>query len=381
MHQQHDGRDNALASELSRDTWTIDTRGLLAVLLKWANSRRQERGRVLAVFALKSIIGKFLDLDCMDGLIQAIIDVLAQDPPCEDGLRENCCRRLRQLLDAFPQNPEQLPQDRLVEFLLQLDQRLPYCASMRECMRLLITRVSELIFKRFDQATTTEDPIKVDRPREAAGRKRSWGESFKRFLTDDLAKRGKARHAPAIGVASGACSSRLCEWQQRKMASIQACLVRAFGEAKGTIVIASDGARLGNPAEETNVYLMSCPRLGLGTWMIPQVSRFGAHYSRSPQTAVRKGKPTHIRCRPLVRRSIVCVCVCILSSRREPRVRQIATVTTALGHERSKSSSGPWAASVGGGGIRHSFSGSPLAHGYRCSAAGISTPTPNAIRI
>ena len=63
--------------------------------------------------------------------------------------------------------------------------------------------------------------------------------------------------------------SRVSDWQVKQLLVMQAASQRHFAKSGATYVISSDGAKLGKPAEDTNVYLAAHHASGTALYLAP----------------------------------------------------------------------------------------------------------------
>lgn len=269
--QRRDGSGIAIAGEYTRDTWTIDCKGLLVLLAHWSHNRRNERGRYLSKVFLELLLGKLARAGELDEILADVLGFGFAEDVCDEQSVDGICCHVQTALGAVPDG-EATPQRRFVELLVASDKVAVSCASAREFLRQAIAHVAGVIAQRLEHVSSATDALVHSRSeRDIGGRTRRWGETFRHTITTGLAKRGKARHASEVGSVFDACSRRMSEWNQRDMVAMQASAIRHFSIAGGTFVVASDGAQLGHPGEETNIYLMANHKVGLATWLIPQV--------------------------------------------------------------------------------------------------------------
>lgn len=138
--------------------------------------------------------------------------------------------------------------------------------------------------------------LATDAPRVICGRRRRWGEDVRNELLQGLAKKCRAQHASSTAAVLGIDSRRLSEWHSKELVAQHAAGMWVFGELTGTFVVASGGARLGKPAEDTNLYIAAHHGSGYATWLVPQA--LGT--SGPPLGMVRAGISSDLLAKPIV---------------------------------------------------------------------------------
>ena len=86
-------------------------------------------------------------------------------------------------------------------------------------------------------------------------------------------KSRKVQHGASLLQVTGIDARRLLGWQDERLGAQIVCNQRVFGQASGTFNMSQDSARLGNPAEETTVYIISRIDSDVSTFMPNQVGR------------------------------------------------------------------------------------------------------------
>ena len=260
--------DDEVPTELVREAWTISFVGVLSTLAYWSVHRKQ-RGLYLAKAWLEAVVAKFAQSDSLLGdLPEELSLALGQ---CQDGARDGVCSHMAPLLAGLAA-PAQ-PTTTLVSLMGGVCRVMPQRPSARASMRTICEAIADRAEARVDALDLCDNALKASVTRVIGGRRRGWGESFKSAVMEGLSKRQKSQHASAICDVEGACPRRQSDWHWQKLASIRFAGKRCFTDLSGTFNVCSDGARLGKPAEDTNVYVVAHHGSGHAMWMLPQVIR------------------------------------------------------------------------------------------------------------
>ena len=261
--------ESCVDTNFARSTFMIDTKGLLALLADWSEHKKFEGSRAKASELLEVFLCKCLECESPYPCLQAALDNM--DNTCETEVVNNACQHVRHALDATQGVVP--PQKRIGMVLCLCVQVMRCCNSARSLAAALIGVVATSIDHGIDDRGFNDRPLKNEAVLLRGHTKRRIAEEYKEEVVDTLLKKQKVLNGRSPLKLDGIDPRRLIEWQHQKLADHLVCAQRELGQLRGTFNVASDSARLGSPAEETTVYLLSHPGAGLSTYMPNQVPR------------------------------------------------------------------------------------------------------------
>jgi hypothetical protein len=122
---------------------------------------------------------------------------------------------------------------------------------------------------------------KMDHLKFGAKRLRTDGD-YKAFCVEGMVKQGRAHSGTQVLRVHGDISTdQAIRWENQRLKAYMACGWRLMG-GPGVYIITEDGARIGQPAEETVVYSLTNQRTGESMYPPPQVSKQLYHCTIRP---------------------------------------------------------------------------------------------------
>ena len=149
----------------------------------------------------------------------------------------------------------------------------PVCSAVRSWCGKLLLDISQHITQQLEHLAYTSDPLKATPLDEHRSRKRPIDEDLRRAVVTRAATDKKAATPFALCKATDVAPAGLVySWQDTWLLEYQSCSWLAAGQA-GDITVACDAKRLGNPAEETEVFSACFDALHkhLQVWLPPVV--------------------------------------------------------------------------------------------------------------
>jgi len=247
----------------------IDTKGLLGLLAYWSARKKYEDSRAKSSQLLEAFLCKCLECESPHPLVQAAMDKMKNT--CEEAVVNNACKHLQQILHTIGRVAP--PQKRIGMMLRLCVQVMHRCRSARSLAAQLIEVVVTSIERGIDDRGMSDRSLKHEAIILRGHSKRRIAEEYKEEVVEHLVKQQKVLNGRSPLKLDNIDPRRLNEWQHQKLAQHLVCAQREFGQLRGTFNMASDSARLGSPAEETTVYLLSHPGAGVSTYMPNQVPR------------------------------------------------------------------------------------------------------------
>ena len=272
-----------IATEFTRDSWTINTEGLLLVLGHFAASCRKACNRTRAEAALSTWGSSLVDWPVADDLWDA---ALART----NGLCAHVCRYpglcafINESLSTVQQLEVPAP-DKWARLFVLCIRKVYSCVAIKTFVKAVVEILSVHVFERIAVVGAVTAPLKIVRHAVEGGRRRTYQEAFKTELHSGLIAKHKALTGSAAAKVEGVDGRRLREWQtQLLMSTLQACR-RTFSVAVGTFCLCEDAATLGKPARETKVYCAWHADSGDATWLLNQASP-EAHLSSQSTSSI-----------------------------------------------------------------------------------------------
>jgi hypothetical protein len=270
-HARSLGRDacEAVSAGPFQQEWSISTLGLLQLLLVWALNKKTLASRILAKCVMTSWLAVFIEplaaaLHAACQGCQAAASHLCQLGRDADGL----CMHMRGILaDACASGPD-LDAVQLTELLCKLFSISQSCTSTVAWYRQLMSTLSATIDTNVHggRLDVTAD---ITRHRIGpSGRKRRLDEDA--CLQTALGLNHSHPCSSAAGRHNGVATSTASSFDRR---GLVAYMLAAPGHFEGVrhLCITTDGSRVGQPAEETNVYAAWSPDCSRSAWLAPQV--------------------------------------------------------------------------------------------------------------
>ncbi|CAK0800775.1 unnamed protein product [Prorocentrum cordatum] len=258
--------DQAMAADaMTSDIWTIDTSGYIIWMLGWA-SLREPIGS-----AATSLLSAFLArTDCEPIVGQLRGTLLSTDTlNCmQAGSTLVACDHVHPALDMCRDLTQTA---RLVDVFKVLRGQAHGCKSacFMRMLKVSVLALAERIHVTLPDIRATQNPLRMDVDRTVGGRKRNWTDIVIAKVNSTVIEK-KASTAYQCAKVEGIKRARIDEWHANALLDQQTAGVRVLGAAPGTFSIVSDGARLGKPARETNVYAACCHEVGVAQWLAPQ---------------------------------------------------------------------------------------------------------------
>ena len=268
--------ESCLGNDFTRSKFMIETKGLLGLLAHWSVHKKFEHSREKASQLLEAFLCKCLECESSRPWLQAAMDNM--NNTCEAEVLNNACQHVRHVL-ATTQGMAP-PQKRISRVLCLCVQVMHCCRSARSLAAQLIEVVVTSIERGIDDRGFSDRPLKHEAITLRGHSKRRIAEEYKQEVVETLMKKQKLVNGRSPLKLDGIDPRRLNAWQHQKLTEHLFCAQRELGKLRGTFNVASDSARLGSPAEETTVYLLSHPGAGVSMYMPNQVPPRCPHKSR-----------------------------------------------------------------------------------------------------
>jgi hypothetical protein len=246
----------AQANCYTRDEVTISSLGFIAVQVLWGFSRRQRLWQARAKNMLLALFSRCVEAAAVskDRLLNCCRGAAACR--CQEGaVGDDPCEHLQELnrhMDA----QELSGVAWAAHFLVQLGSYYLRCDACCDSLKGILQDLAAHINSRLPELQLSTNPLMEECARGPKTRKRI-DEDLKRELTETIIQKRKAVRGTSLGSAvHGMRHTQVRDAENKKMAAYRNACWRHFqGRESGVFTLAEDGARIGNPSENTEIYI------------------------------------------------------------------------------------------------------------------------------
>lgn len=313
-------------SDKQRQEFMLSTAGVLCVLLGWALSRHTTSDRARARDILIGIAER-LARPALDSLVwfHALVDeahALCSASAGADGRCQHIAQ-LQSVFDALVQDPVA---QTLARTMCEIDRRIVadrlLCDATRSLRAALLSKVSGF----FDQAVATlerSDPLDEKTPKLGCMNKRPRiDEDLKRVVATSCVQEGRVASGAAWARATKRVSaSSTRSWEHTAMRTYMVAGSRLMKDGVTVLSLVEDASRIGDPAEDTMVYLAWSGKHNTGLYLPVQADwgrcrAMGCSSWGGSGFGLRRGIPSSVfrgsgsrarRRRPLCTRLVLCI--------------------------------------------------------------------------
>ena len=224
---------------------------MLVILAWWANDRHVVKQRHRAHAMLEALATSF----GVGAILSHQLDPIFADArdACEERLDgQDFCPHLINVVQL--QSEGHNPALRLAKCLVQLSCLASACPACRDCMQCVVAAWNDHMQDVLDDDDKFAMNLgKMNHMKFGAKRLRTDGD-YKAFCVEEMVRGGRAHSGTQVLRVHGDISSdQAIRWESQRLKAYMACGWRVMG-GPGVYVITEDGARIGQPAEETVVY-------------------------------------------------------------------------------------------------------------------------------
>ena len=260
---------NSHAHEKSGDALSATTKGLLALFLLWSVHRRDEgqRSRATAVLysALQRVLPQGFD---MPATVAAAAGPMALQR-CQEQVVDGACVHWRAVSSLMPKPTSPTLECTIKSLIACVG--LITCPAVAAVSAKLLEVVSKCVDERLPEQGFQEDPYKACDFSQQSGKRRVIDQDYKHHVVADVLDQKLIVNGTALCKRDGVDGKSVRDWQEAELSARQVASFRLFQKFNGVLNLCEDGARLGNPAAETIVYLARQPSTNLAMWTPPQV--------------------------------------------------------------------------------------------------------------
>ena len=260
-------RADAPIDERTKDEWQIAGHALVSLLVWWASRRKRIADRQTGERVLLSWLIAFWPQDC-----QILADTHFDDThrccaqPIDNGACSHvnaCCRFLRSIPSVLS------PQARMAQWLVCLRKTSDTCVVVFALLRTLIDMLAVAISQH--TATLPEDPRLLEHLVHLQGprKKRRIDEDYRAAVIDKVNSCLAPSEASVVRCDGAVAPEVATAWRKTYVAQWIAAGHLTYAESN-TLSLAMDGARFGQPSEETLSVACYCPTKNVATWLPPQ---------------------------------------------------------------------------------------------------------------
>ena len=146
------------------------------------------------------------------------------------------------------------------------------CPCCQTACQRFVEAVAEQIDAGLPEREFSSEPLDNEGSAPRRGRRSHVDEDLKRRLTSEIFEEGLGHSGQPTARVKRIVGKRLREWQHKNMASHWWAQNRTFECRTGVLVCSHDAARLGKPAEETEVFEVTSHGMNLTT-ILPNQAR------------------------------------------------------------------------------------------------------------
>lgn len=244
----------AEANCYTRDEITMASVNALAVQVLWGFSRRQLVWQARAQSMLLALISRCVDIAVVSDERLLTCCVGAADR-CQEGAAGEECEHLQELrchMDAQDLSGVAWA----AHFLVRLGSYYLRCQACCGSLAKILQELAAHINSRLPDLQLNTNPLMEECALGPKTRKRL-DEDLKKELAETVIQKRKAVRGTSLGSAiHGMRHTQVRDAENKKMAAYQNACWRHFdGKDSGVFTLAEDGARIGNPSENTEVYI------------------------------------------------------------------------------------------------------------------------------
>ena len=229
---------------------TISTLGLLLMLAMWTSGRREAASKENAVRLLEAVLvsTKLVDV-CKLHVVLMVVTVAAA--LCKLDAVGGRCSHLRGGLD-FLREEGSCPQRCLARCMQHWSGQLLHCPSCAHAVKVVANHLAGHVQSSW--GTWGElGAAGHDRVVDHRGKALQHDADYKKALKDTVMKRRRCSTIRAVTDSKGSGRNTASTWATADMEKYQVAAWRSFSELTGTFVLQEDAARLGQPAQESNI--------------------------------------------------------------------------------------------------------------------------------
>lgn len=252
------GRDH---DPKQRAEFTLSTKGVVAVLLCWYGMRHRRDERVRASEILLQLAQRLVVLqpnagDCI-GAFACQSRRLCRKGAQADG---DDCNHLAGIMSGFDTFFAAPSAKTLVGGILGMEagivQGTMLCAASASFRQRIVAFVADLFDKSCPNLSRC-DALAEQTPALGCARKRPRiDEDLRRAVVNTVVREGRASSGAAWARATGSVAGSSCgRWEQDEMKAYLAAANKLLGDGVSVVSIVEDASRIGDPAEDTMVYL------------------------------------------------------------------------------------------------------------------------------
>lgn len=279
--------------EYLHDEWCISTRALLVLCVFASQASRRRLDKARGSRLLTSILAKLVTGSVAQKAVEFPSAALLLCGARAGG--RQACEHLSPLMMGMSSVGSVSPQKVLSDTMHSLFQMQCACVSARSVLQGMLSFLGLRLPDQVPTAAFTSDPTQarlLDSDVPEGKRRRRLGGDFKEFVATRVVQDGRAGSSHAFLRCDGqVTASASSPWEEKTVWEYQSAAWLTFS-GSGSISIAIDGSRVGQPAREMEVCFAWENDKGVGAWCPPQAF-MGPVVFQSPESA---GGAVHALC-------------------------------------------------------------------------------------
>ena len=259
------GLKSNVVSKYTRIEQTIRTIGLFAMHAFWTAYSKESERKIRARDMLVALITHLLPYT--QSAYESLLATANLTGPCQNDLQKTGCKHMRGAKHDYKRRKDASkgsPQECLAELVVALTGAVKEkCATAAFLLKRMLSTIARVVDSECERFAV--DPRKAEassRPDRQNQRGVRRSEAVMRALTEGIPTSGDAKSGHETAFVVHKIQSReMCASENQTTTQYRVCTKRKFKKAYGPWGSQNDGARLGNPAANTDLYCAQNYRL------------------------------------------------------------------------------------------------------------------------
>ena len=258
-------RQSAIRQETS-----VSTELLLVLHIFWASTRRSRESKERVEAMLVAFLTKLVPPQLMDKInLQGFLDASAAE--CDAQTPLGICMHMAGLhARCQKQPPQSSVHAHEKDKYLMLGAMVSQCPAAKLVGHAALAALADAVGHHIDVAGCPD--VTKFAALHGAKKRRRVDEDYKHHLTAVAVNTGRASTAAAAASARGEAESSSRRWCQQDIETYLARSWLSFQQPSGVHSITEDGARFGQPAQETQIYAFWAASSNMSAWLPVQAT-------------------------------------------------------------------------------------------------------------
>ena len=264
-------RDEEQCTGGHKADFTCTSVALLVLLVWWSVAKLGAQQKVWAKSLCLGLLSEMLDAAAN---IQAVLEGLLLEvaPACQAlPLTSGRCVHVQAVLQTLAGVSASSCAKRSFAILQALLRAPPACGALAELRAEFVGEIAQMMDGSIQAGRFEVELSELGPNRDKGqGKRRRIDEDWKQYIVNGAVERRQAKSGQAMLRAGGQVNPKVApHWQKQELLAYQAACWRLLRKARFVCVV-SDGARLGDPPEETVLFLLHSADVDAGAVLPPQ---------------------------------------------------------------------------------------------------------------